>query len=215
MSEDRRPADDRPRPVEPRLVLASASPRRRDLLDGAGLTPDAIEPAHIDESEIPGETPGPLALRLAQEKCAACKTPDAFILAADTVVGAGRRILPKTETEAEARRCLALLSGRNHRVFTGVAARNPDGMTAARLVETRVKFKRLSAMEIDAYIASGEWRGKAGGYAIQGRAGCFVVQLTGSYTGVVGLPLYETAGMLAGLGYPVSQRWLEEASCSA
>jgi nucleoside triphosphate pyrophosphatase len=191
----------------PRLILASASPRRFDLLSGAGLTPDAVEPTHIDEHEIPGELPGPLALRLAQEKAMAHPgAAGAFVLAADTVVGVGRRVLPKTEVEAEARHCLALLSGRNHRVFTGIAARAPDGRFAARVVETRVKFKRLSKPEIDAYIASGEWRGKAGGYAIQGRAGCFVINLIGSFTGVVGLPLYETANLLTGLGYPVTAR---------
>ena len=189
----------------PRLILASASPRRFDLLSGAGLTPDAVEPTHIDEFEIPGELPGPLALRLAQEKCAAHPgSEDAFILAADTVVGVGRRILPKTLEADEARACLKLMSGRNHRVFTGIAARAPDGRIAARVVETRVKMKPLSNDEIEAYIASGEWHGKAGGYAIQGRAGCFIVNLIGSFTGVVGLPLYETANLLAGLGYPVT-----------
>jgi septum formation protein len=131
---------------------------------------------------------------------------DAFVLAADTVVGVGRRILPKTLDEVEARRCLDLLYGRNHRVFTGIAASGPGGAFAARVVETRVKFKRLSQPEIDAYIASGEWYGKAGGYGIQGRAGCFVVNLIGSFTGVVGLPLYETSNLLAGLGYPVTER---------
>lgn len=191
----------------PRLILASASPRRFDLLSGAGLTPDAVEPTHIDEHEIPGELPGPLALRLAQEKAMAHPgAADAFVLAADTVVGVGRRVLPKTKDVAEARRCLDLLSGRNHRVFTGIAARAPDGRFAARVVETRVKFKRLSEPEIAAYLASGEWRGKAGGYAIQGRAGCFVINLIGSFTGVVGLPLYETANMLTGLGYPTTAR---------
>ena len=186
-----------------RLILASASPRRLELLTGAGLAPDAVEPTHIDEHEIPGELPGPLALRLAREKCAAHPGTGVFVLAADTVVGVGRRILPKTGTEAEARACLALLSGRSHRVFTGIAVRNPDGETADRLVETRVKFKRLSTPETEAYIASGEWRGKAGGYGIQGKAGLFAAHLIGSYTGVMGLPLYETGLLLAGLGYPV------------
>ncbi|MHA6288221.1 Maf family nucleotide pyrophosphatase [Maricaulis sp. CAU 1757] len=199
---------DIPRPGIPRpgarLILASASPRRQALLSEAGLAPDAVEPTHIDENEIPGELPGPLALRLAREKAAAHPGGDAFVLAADTVVGVGRRILPKTETEAEARRCLALLSGRSHRVFTGIAARNPDGETADRLVETRVKFKRLSAAETEAYIASGEWRGKAGGYGIQGMAGRFVINLIGSYSAVVGLPIYETTLLLGGLGYPVN-----------
>lgn len=196
----------------PRLVLASASPRRLDLLTGAGLAPDAVEPTHIDESEIPGELPGPLALRLAQEKAMAHPGEGSFVLAADTVVGVGRRVLPKTEDEAGARRCLALLSGRGHRVYTGVAVRAPDGELVARVVETRVKFKRLSQAETDAYIASGEWHGKAGGYGIQGRAGAFVVNLVGSYTGVVGLPLYETANLLRGLGYPVTHRLGETAA---
>lgn len=194
----------------PPLILASASPRRLDLLASIGLTPDAVEPTHIDEHEIPGELPGPLALRLAQEKARAHPVVqaagDAFVLAADTVVGVGRRVLPKTLDEAGARRCLDLLSGRNHRVFTGIAASGPGGAFAARVIETRVKFKRLSKAEIDAYIASGEWHGKAGGYGIQGRAGCFVVNLIGSYTGVMGLPLYETANLLGGLGYPVTER---------
>lgn len=187
----------------PRLILASASPRRLDLLASAGIRPDAIEPTDIDESEIPGELPGPLAHRLALEKAAAHRDGDAFILAADTVVGVGRRVLPKAETEAQARACLALLSGRNHRVYTAVALRTPGGELTAKLVETKVKFKRLSASELDSYIASGEWRGKAGGYGIQGRAGAFVISLIGSYTGVVGLPMYETINLLAGRGYPV------------
>ena len=196
-----------PDQTRPRLVLASASPRRFELLSGAGLTPDAVEPTHIAEDEIPGELPGPLALRLAQEKCMAHPgASDAFVLAADTVVGVGRRILPKTLDEAEARRCLELVSGRNHRVFTGIAVRAPDGVFSARVVETRVSFKRLHAAEIDAYLASREWHGKAGGYGIQGRAGCFVTRLVGSFTNVVGLPLYETANLLSGLGYPVTAR---------
>jgi len=186
------------------LTLASASPRRLELLTAAGLKPDAVHPTDIDESEIDGELPGPLALRLACEKAAACTVEGSYILAADTVVGVGRRILPKTETEDEARKCLDLMSGRNHRVFTGIAARSPDGLYASKLVETRVKFKRLTAAEIDAYIACGEWRGKAGGYGIQGRAACFIVNLIGSYSGVVGLPLYETVNLLTGLGYPVT-----------
>ncbi|WP_417491825.1 Maf family nucleotide pyrophosphatase [Maricaulis sp.] len=187
----------------PRLILASASPRRLDLLASAGLVPDAVEPTDIDESEIPGELPGPLARRLALEKAAAHPGGDAFVLAADTVVGVGRRILPKAETEAQVRACLALLSGRNHRVYTGIALRTPDGELTAKLVETKVKFKRLSAPELESYIASGEWRGKAGGYGIQGRAGAYVISLIGSYTGVVGLPIHETVNLLAGRGYPV------------
>ena len=191
----------------PRLILASASPRRRDLLSQAGLAPDAIEPTHIDESEIPGELPGPLALRLAQEKAAAHSgAGDGFVLAADTVVGVGRRVLPKTEAVEDARHCLELMSGRSHRVFTGVALKSPDGQLTSRLVETRVKFKRLSAPELEGYLASGEWHGKAGGYAIQGLAGGFIVNLVGSFTGVVGLPLYETINLLTGAGFPVLQR---------
>lgn len=185
----------------PRLILASASPRRLELLTRAGLPPDAVEPTHIDESEIPGELPGPLALRLAQEKAAASPFEHDYVLAADTVVGVGRRILPKAETEAEARECLRLMSGRNHRVYTGVAVRAPDGRMSTKVSETRIKFKRLTREDVEAYIASGEWQGKAGGYGIQGQAGKFVINLIGSYTGVVGLPLYETDCLLTGLGY--------------
>jgi len=194
------------------LTLASASPRRLELLTTAGLKPDTVEPTNIDESEIDGELPGPLALRLACEKAAACKSGGNYILAADTVVGVGRRILPKTETEEEARRCLDLMSGRSHRVFTGIAARSPDGLYASKLVETRVKFKRLTPAEIESYIACGEWRGKAGGYGIQGRAACFIVNLIGSYTGVVGLPLYETVNLLTGLGYRANDPHMSGAS---
>ncbi|WP_394692148.1 Maf family protein [Hyphobacterium sp.] len=186
-----------------RLVLASASPRRLELLRRIGVEPDEIRPADIDESEIPGETPRQLAERLARSKAGAVVSDTALVLGSDTVVGVGRRILPKTEDEKSARTCLELLSGRNHRVWTGVALIAPDGRTASRLVETRVSFKRLSFEEIDAYIASGEWKGKAGGYGIQGMAEAFVMRLAGSYSGVMGLPLYETANMLRGFGYPV------------
>ncbi|MCW5724199.1 MAG: septum formation protein Maf [Maricaulaceae bacterium] len=187
---------------EPRLVLASASPRRAGLLARIGLAPEII-PADVDEREIPGETPRNLALRLARSKAAACDAPGAFVIAADTVVGLGRRILPKAETAEEAEACLRLLSGRSHRVYTGVAVRAPDGREAARLSETKVSFKRLTEAEIAAYLHSGEWRGKAGGYAIQGLAEAFVISLSGSYSGVMGLPLYETACLLGGLGHPV------------
>lgn len=185
-----------------RLVLASASPRRMDLLRQAGVEPDAVAPADIDESPLKDETPRLLATRLARQKAekAAQTAPDALVLAADTVVAVGRRVLPKAETEGEARACLALLSGRNHKVLTGVAVWS-EGSVSARLVETRVQFKRLSLAEIDAYVASDEWRGKAGGYAVQGRAGAFVIDLHGSYSSVVGLPLYETLNLLAGRGY--------------
>lgn len=186
-----------------RLVLASASPRRLELLRRIGVEPDEIRPADIDESEIPGETPRQLAERLARSKAMAVEARDAIVLGSDTVVSVGRRILPKTEDEAEARKCLALLSGRGHRVWTGVALTAPDGRMASQLVETRVTFKRLSEDEINAYIASSEWQGKAGGYGIQGMAEAFVMRLAGSYSGVMGLPLYETANLLRGFGYPV------------
>lgn len=185
----------------PRLVLASASPRRRDLLTSIGFAPDAVVPTDIDESEIPGETPREHAERLTLEKLAAAHHPGAYVVASDTVVGVGRRILPKTEREEDARTCLKLMSGRNHRVFTGVAVRAPDGREAYKVVETRIAFKPLHPGEIEDYIASGEWKGKAGGYGIQGRAGAYVENLIGSYTGVVGLPVYETRLLLVGLGY--------------
>jgi septum formation protein len=185
------------------LVLASASPRRLELLRQVGVVPDAVEPTDIDESPRPKETPRLLALRLARQKAAAgaARRPGAYVLAADTVVAVGRRVLPKAETVEEARACLALLSGRAHRVETAVAVVAPDGRGAARLVETRVEFKRLSPQETEAYLASGEWRGKAGGYGVQGLAGGYVLELHGSYSAVVGLPLYETLCLLEGLGW--------------
>jgi septum formation protein len=189
--------------LEPRLVLASASPRRLDLLRQIGLVPDAIEAAELDETPRSDETPRQLALRLAEAKAAhvAARTPQAYVLGADTVVAVGRRVLPKAVDADDVRRCLTLLSGRAHRVLTGVAVVAPDGRTRSRLVESRVHFKRLSDTDIEAYLACGEGIGKAGGYAIQGRAGALVISLQGSYSGVVGLPLYETANLLAGLGY--------------
>jgi len=191
------------RPANPPLVLASASPRRLELLAQAGIVPDAVDPADIDETPDPKELPRPHALRLAEEKAraVAARHSGSFILAADTVVGVGRRILPKTEEADEARRCLALISGRAHRVFTGVCLIAPDGRLSSRVVDARVSVKRLSAREIDAYLASGEWQGKAGGYAIQGRAAAFIPSITGSYTAIVGLPLAETLNLLAGAGY--------------
>ena len=185
------------------LVLASASPRRLELLAQIGVRPDLIDAPAIDETPGADETSRRLALRLAQAKAqtVAERHANAWVVAADTVVAVGRRILPKTETEAEARTCLALLSGRAHRVVTGVAVVAPNGKRASRLSETRVKVKRLGPEEIDAYIASQEWRGKAGGYAIQGLAGAMILELQGSYTGVVGLPLYETLALLRGLGW--------------
>jgi septum formation protein len=199
----------------PRLVLASGSPRRLALLAQIGVKPDAILPSEIDETPLRGETPRALAERLAMEKAAVAaaipqKRDDLsprLTLAADTVVGVGRRILPKCETLDQAEACLNLLSGRGHRVFTGLALIAPDGAARRRLVETRLRFKRLSRGEIEAYLASGEWRGKAGGYAIQGLAGAFVERLVGSYSNVVGLPLAETAALLAGQGYHVHRNW--------
>ncbi|HLT78219.1 MAG TPA: nucleoside triphosphate pyrophosphatase [Ferrovibrio sp.] len=187
------------------LVLASASPRRRDLLRQIGVVPAEILPAELDETPQPRELPRQLAARLSAAKAemVARQRPDALVLAADTVVALGRRILPKAEDETEVRHCLTLLSGRRHRVMTGLVLRHPDGRKSARLVETVVKFKPLSAVEIAGYAACGEGVGKAGGYAIQGRADQFVTGLNGSYSNVVGLPLAETAKLLAGFGYPL------------
>ncbi len=186
-----------------RLVLASASPRRADLLAQIGVRPDAVLPADIDETPLRDENPRLYAQRMAREKCSVIEVPDCFVLAADTVVAAGRRILPKTETEAEARRCLELLSGRRHRVLTCVVLRAPDGRLAERVTESAVTFARLSPAQIAAYLACGEWQGKAGGYAVQGRAAAHIRFLSGSYSGVVGLPLFETAQLLRGLGFPL------------
>jgi septum formation protein len=203
--------------ARPKLVLATASTRRLELLQQAGLTADALLPTEIDETPKRNETPRSLATRLASEKAAAAikigslqpELNGAFIIAADTVVSVGRRVLPKCETSDETEQCLRLLSGRQHRVYTAVSLITPKGYERRRLVEARVRFKRLTSAEIEAYIATGEWRGKAGGYAIQGRAGVFLVKLVGSYTAVVGLPLYETVNLLAGEGYPVLAPWLE------
>lgn len=186
-----------------RLVLASASPRRMDLLRQVGVTPDAVVAAEIDETPLKTETPRQTALRLAVAKAAkvALTHSDAYVLAADTVVAVGTRILPKVETPAEGRKCLELLSGRAHRVLTAVAVVAPDGRAVKRLVETRLHFKRLTPAEIDGYIEDGEGVGKAGGYAVQGRAGAFVMSIQGSYPAVVGLPLYETMNLLTGLGF--------------
>mgnify|MGYP000971027288 CR=1 FL=1 len=188
--------------VCPRLVLASASPRRLDLLRQIGLIPGAVDPADVDESPRKGELPAPHAARLAEEKACAVvsRHPGLFVLAADTVVACGRRILPKAEDERTARRCLDLLSGRRHRVHGGLCLVTPEGRAHTRLVTTSVTFKRLDHAEVEAYIASGEWHGKAGGYAIQGLAALYVRQVLGSYSNVVGLPLFETGGLLRGLG---------------
>jgi septum formation protein len=186
-----------------RLVLASASPRRLDLLAQVGIVPDAIDPADLDEAPLRDETPRRLALRLALAKArlVAELEPEAFVLAADTVVALGRRMMPKAANDQEVRECLTRLSGRAHRVLTGIAVIAPGGRDASRLVETRVHFKRFSKSDLDAYVASSEGVGKAGGYAIQGRAAALVMAMQGSYSGVVGLPLYETVSLLNGLGY--------------
>lgn len=201
-----------------KLVLASASPRRVELLQQAGIEPDRLIPAEIDETPLKAEHPRSLAKRLARAKAEKALqrltknggADDTFVLAADTVVAVGRRVLPKTETAEEASNCLRLLSGRSHRVYTGICLFTPAGKLRHRLVETRVRFKRLSREELESYLASGEWRGKAGGYAIQGLAGTFVVKLVGSYTNVVGLPLYETVGLLSADGYKVHLHWRAE-----
>jgi septum formation protein len=184
-------------------VLASASPRRLELLRQVGIVPDVIDPANLDETPRKGELPATHAVRLAEEKARAVipRHSSAFILAADTVVACGRRILPKTEDEASARFCLELLSGRRHRVHGGIALASPDGRLVLRRVDSQVAFKRLSEPEIAAYLRSGEWCGKAGGYAIQGQAAVLVRWLCGSYSNVVGLPIFETAQLLAGRGY--------------
>jgi septum formation protein len=200
----------------PKLVLASGSPRRLSLLNQAGIEPDSLQPAEIDEIPAKGELPRALANRLAREKAQAAlasvkideELRGSYVLAADTVVAVGRRILPKTGMLDEAAACLRLLSGRNHRVYTGICLVTPREAFRQRLVETRVRFKRLSNDDLEAYLASGEWRGKAGGYAIQGLAGTFVVKMVGSYTNVVGLPLYETMSLLGGEGFPVHFGWL-------
>ena len=210
----------RPRPgaaETPRLILASASPRRLALLQQIGIEPDGLLPADVDETPERAELPRVLAARLAATKAEAAlalaeaqgESRPSYILAADTVVSVGRRILPKCETRDEAEACLRLLSGRAHRVHTGLTLLTPRGARRHRLVETRVRFKRLSLPDMDGYLASGEWNGKAGGYAVQGFAASFVVRLVGSYSGVVGLPLYETAALLAGEGYPVQAAWAE------
>jgi septum formation protein len=190
------------------LVLASASPRRLDLLAQIALSPDVVDPAEIDESPLPSELPAQHAVRLAEAKARAvmARHAGAFVLGADTVVACGRRILPKALDEATARSCLKLLSGRRHRVHGGIALATPDGRIISRRVETAVIFKRLDAAEIDDYIASGEWHGKAGGYAIQGLAARFIRQIIGSYSNVVGLPLFETVNLLAGHGFARARR---------
>lgn len=186
-----------------RLVLASASPRRLALLRQIGVEPDAVIAADVDESELPGELPRDYVLRVALAKAAVLRAREtaSLVLAADTAVACGRRILPKTEDETAARLCLELMSGRAHRVFSGVALASPDGIVRSRIVETRVKVARLEEQDIAVYVASGEWRGKAGGYAIQGLFSKHVISIIGSYSNIVGLPLFETANLLKGAGW--------------
>ncbi len=205
--------------TRPKLVLASASPRRLTLLAQAGIDPDALRPASIDETPRKGEMPRTLVSRLSRAKAEAARdllandrdVADAYVLAADTVVAVGRRILTKPKLVEEAVACLQLLSGRSHRVLTGVCLITPDDKVKTKIVETRVRFKRLSSDEIEAYIASREWRDKAGGYAIQGLAGCFAQKIVGSYTSIVGLPLTEVVGMLSAEGFPLHFNWIKSA----
>jgi septum formation protein len=208
---------------KPKLVLASASPRRLMLLAQVGIEPDALRPATIDERARLGEMPRALASRLARAKAEAARDQiandtdiaDAFVLAADTVVASGRRIFMKPKHMEEAVASLQRLSGRNHRVLTGVCLITPDDRVRMKIVDTRVRFKHLSKSEIEAYIASREWRGKAGGYAIQGLAGSFVHKITGSFTNVVGLPLTEVVGLLLSEGFPIHFNWLRAAETTA
>ena len=199
-----------------KLILASGSPRRLSLINQVGITPDHLLPADVDEIPLKGELPRACANRLARVKAETAlanvrrdeELKGAYILAADTVVAVGRRILPKAELVDEANQCLRLLSGRNHKVYTGICLVTPKEGFRQRMVETRVRFKRLSEQDLDTYLASGQWRGKAGGYAAQGIAGSFIVKLVGSYTNVVGLPLYETVTLLAGEGFPIHPGWV-------
>ena len=185
------------------LILASASPRRRELIARLGIEPSAIAAADIDETPLKAELPRVYAARMAREKALAVPGGDAHVLAGDTVVALGRRILPKAEDEATARTCLKLMSGRRHRVLSAIALKSPDGTLRERICETIVIFKQLSAAEIDAYIAGGEWHGKAGGYAIQGSAEGLIRWIAGSHSGVVGLPLFETRALLKAAGFPL------------
>ena len=203
--------------LKPRLVLASASPRRLTLLGQAGIEPDALRPTSIDETPKKGEMPRALVTRLARTKALAGRDAiandkdiaDAYVLAADTIVAVGRRVLMKPRFVEEAYASLRLLSGRSHRVLTCLCLVTPEDKVRLKVVDTRVRFKRLSAEEMEAYVASREWRGRAGGYAIQGLAGCFVLRIKGSYTNVVGLPLTETVNMLMGEGFPIHFNWLK------
>lgn len=205
--------------ARPTLVLASASPRRLRLLAQVGVEPDALRPASIDEAARRGEMPRGYAGRLARAKAEAARDQiandkdiaAAYVLAADTVVAVGRRILMKPSNVEEAAYCLQLLSGRAHRVLTSICLITPDDRMRQKIVDTRVRFKHLSREEIEAYIASREWRGKAGGYAIQGLAGCFAQKIIGSYTSVVGLPLTEVVALLVSEGFPIYFAWVRAA----
>jgi len=206
-----------------KLVLASASPRRLALLEQVGIEPTALRPASIDETPKKSERPRTLAQRLAKSKALAAydrmqsepDLKDAFVLAADTVVAVGRMSIGKPEFLDEAAKALATLSGRTHKVYTAVCVVTPEGKVRSRTVETRVRMKRLNRQEIESYLACGEWRGKAGGYAIQGIAGAFIQKITGSYSNVVGLPLIEVVALLAGEGFPVYFNWLNRAEVDA
>jgi septum formation protein len=201
-----------------KLVLASASPRRLALIEQVGISPDLLNPVDIDETPLKRESPRALSLRLAREKAAAARTSalvrnlgeNTYILSADTVVSVGRRVVDKPQSAEEAREALLLLSGRSHRVFTSISLVAPGGRERSKVVDTKVRFKRLSRADIDAYLLSDEWRGKAGGYAIQGKAAAFVRFLSGSYSCVVGLPVHETLQMLQAAGYPVYAHWTPE-----
>lgn len=203
--------------LKDKLILASGSPRRLDLLKQVGIEPQRLMPMDIDETPKKSEHPRSLARRLSIEKARAAQAAikddlawkGSYILAADTVVAVGRRILPKAEYLEEASSALHLLSGRSHWVFTGICLVTPDRTVRQKVVETKVRFKRLSRADIDCYLASGEWRGKAGAYGVQGIAGAFVQKLVGSYTNVVGLPLFEIVQLLAGEGYDVQSAWAE------
>jgi len=200
-----------------KLVLASGSPRRVELLAQAGIEPDRLLPADLDETPLKSEHPRSLARRLSREKAEKSwghlrgqeDAGECYVLAADTVVAVGRQIMPKAEMLDEASQCLRMLSGRNHKVYTGLCLITPKGKVRQKICETRVRFKRINSEEMESYLASGEWRGKAGGYAIQGLAGTFVVRLVGSYSNVVGLPLYETVSLLTGEGFKVHFNWLQ------
>ncbi len=209
--------------IRPNLILASASPRRLALLNQIGVEPEFLLPTDIDETPEKGELPRKLAARLAETKARAAQKKalqanypaNSLVLGADTVVSVGRRILPKAEMMEEARACLNLLSGRSHRVHTALCLLTPAGAARKRIVETRIRFKRLTAREIEGYLASAEWQGKAGGYAIQGIAGCFVIKLSGSYHGVMGMPLYETMSLLNGENYQIQSGWGAQANLGA